>query len=40
MATTPGTKDIRALKYVDLSLVDATSEVGIKNEIKHLESLK
>ena len=34
------TKDVRALKYVDLSKVDKASEEGILNEIEHLKNLK
>ena len=33
-------KDVRALKYVDLSKVDKASEEGILNEIEHLKNLK
>lgn len=34
------TGDIRALKYVDLSYVDANSREGIENEIEHLKNLR
>jgi len=34
------TGDIRALKYVDLSIVDANSREGIENEIEHLKNLR
>ena len=34
------TKDVRAIKYVDLEKVDKQSEEGILNEIEHLKKLK